>query len=653
MFASQQSLATIGQNIANANTPGYSRQSVVLTTPPGQFTGSGFFGKGVAIQTVTRAHNDFLTSQAQSSKSVASMDQARSDLLNQLQKLFPTGTNGLGSAAGDFFNSMVDVSNSPSDPSARQVVIGKAQALAARFSDAGQQIDAMQAGVVSDLKADVATVNQLATQIANANNQIALATGTGQQPNDLLDQRDQLISQLSQYLQVTTLPASDGSLSVFIGGGQRLVLGGQALQLSVTQDTYDPTHAAVSINESNGSRQLDSSVLTGGSITARLQFQNTDLADASNKLGQLAAAIGTRVNQQQALGLDLSNPPGTGAAMFSFGQPRALPASTNARNSDGTYATSVGLTIANASQLQASNYTLQVDPAGSGGYLLTRQSDGLQRVVQNGDTVDGFQINITGNAMAAGDSFQLQPVSRAAVNMQTVLTSPSGIAAASPLTASVATTNTGTATVNTIYAVNSNLDTTQAPMTLTFGDPDPNNTGQVLYNLQLADGTVLSGSWAAGQPIGNQPNATPPINLGFELTLNGVPKSGDVVTISPTKFTANNNGNAQAFLNIQSSTFIGQQLNPDGSVSAGSTVNDAYASAMSDIGARVQGATYQASVSSSVSTQAETARSNDAGVNIDEEAARLMQFQQSYQAAAKVLQTAQTLFNQLLQIVGS
>ena len=653
MFASQQSLATIGQNIANANTPGYSRQSVVLTTPPGQFTGSGFFGKGVAIQTVTRAHNDFLTSQAQSSKSVASMDQARSDLLNQLQKLFPTGTNGLGSAAGDFFNSMVDVSNSPSDPSARQVVIGKAQALAARFSDAGQQIDAMQAGVVSDLKADVATVNQLATQIANANNQIALATGTGQQPNDLLDQRDQLISQLSQYLQVTTLPASDGSLSVFIGGGQRLVLGGQALQLSVTQDTYDPTHAAVSINESNGSRQLDSSVLTGGSITARLQFQNTDLADASNKLGQLAAAIGTRVNQQQALGLDLSNPPGTGAAIFSFGQPRALPASTNARNSDGTYATSVGLTIANASQLQASNYTLQVDPAGSGGYLLTRQSDGLQRVVQNGDTVDGFQINITGNAMAAGDSFQLQPVSRAAVNMQTVLTSPSGIAAASPLTASVATTNTGTATVNTIYAVNSNLDTTQAPMTLTFGDPDPNNTGQVLYNLQLADGTVLSGSWAAGQPIGNQPNATPPIDLGFELTLNGVPKSGDVVTISPTKFTANNNGNAQAFLNIQSSTFIGQQLNPDGSVSAGSTVNDAYASAMSDIGARVQGATYQASVSSSVSTQAETARSNDAGVNIDEEAARLMQFQQSYQAAAKVLQTAQTLFNQLLQIVGS
>ena len=653
LSASQQALSTIGQNIANANTPGYSRQSVVLTTPPGQFTGSGFFGKGVAIQTVTRAHNDFLTSQAQSSKSVASMDQARSDLLNQLQKLFPTGTNGLGSAAGDFFNSMVDVSNSPSDPSARQVVIGKAQALAARFSDAGQQIDAMQAGVVSDLKADVATVNQLATQIANANNQIALATGTGQQPNDLLDQRDQLISQLSQYLQVTTLPASDGSLSVFIGGGQRLVLGGQALQLSVTQDTYDPTHAAVSINESNGSRQLDSSVLTGGSITARLQFQNTDLADASNKLGQLAAAIGTRVNQQQALGLDLSNPPGTGAAIFSFGQPRALPASTNARNSDGTYATSVGLTIANASQLQASNYTLQVDPAGSGGYLLTRQSDGLQRVVQNGDTVDGFQINITGNAMAAGDSFQLQPVSRAAVNMQTVLTSPSGIAAASPLTASVATTNTGTATVNTIYAVNSNLDTTQAPMTLTFGNPDPNNTGQVLYNLQLADGTVLSGSWAAGQPIGNQPNATPPINLGFELTLNGVPKSGDVVTISPTKFTANNNGNAQAFLNIQSSTFIGQQLNPDGSVSAGSTVNDAYASAMSDIGARVQGATYQASVSSSVSTQAETARSNDAGVNIDEEAARLMQFQQSYQAAAKVLQTAQTLFNQLLQIVGS
>jgi len=653
MFASQQALGTIGQNIANANTPGYSRQSVVLTTPPGQFSGSGFFGKGVTVQTVTREHNDFLTTQAQTANAVASMDQTHSDLLGQLQKLFPTGSNGIGSAAGDFFNSLVDVSNSPSDPSARQVVLGKATELASRFSDAGAQIDAMEAGVVSDLKADVSTVNQLATQIANVNGQIALATGTGQTPNDLLDKRDQLVTQLSQYLQVSTLPASDGSLSVFIGGGQRLVLGGQALQLSVTQDTYDPTHAAVSINESNGTRQLDSSVLTGGSITARLQFQNSDLTDAANKLGQLAAAISTQVNQQQALGLDLSKPPGTGAPIFATGQPRALPASTNARNADGTYATAVGLTIENASQLQAANYTLQVDPGGSGGYLLTRSSDGLQRVVQNGDTVDGFQINVTGNAMAAGDTFQLQPVARAAANMQTVLSNPSGIAAASPLTASIASTNKGTATVNTIYAVNRNLDATQAPMTLTFTGADPNNAGQVLYNLQLADGTVLTGSWAAGTPIGNQPNANPPVNLGFELALNGVPKTGDTVTINPTQFTATNNGNAQAFLNMQTQAFVGQQLQPDGSIAAGATVNDAYASAMSDIGARVQGATYQAQVSKSVSTDAQTARSNDAGVNIDEEAARLMQYQQSYQAAAKVLSTAQTLFNQLLQIVGS
>ena len=341
MFANQAALQTIGQNIANANTVGYSRQSVVLTTSPGQYTGAGFFGKGVDVQTVVRSHNEFLTKEAATAKSTATADATRAEQLARMEKVFPTGTDGLGYAASQFLNAMVDVASRPSDPSARQVALGRAGELATRFTNAGQQLGDLQAGVVSDLKASVTVVNQLAQQIASVNDQISKTRGTGHTPNDLLDQRERLISQLGEYVAVTTLPADDDTVGVFIGGGQRLVLGSQASTLTVGTDAYDPQRAVLALKEGGIARALDENVLTGGSMTALLGFQNHDLQDARNLLGQLAAAIGTRVNDQNALGLDLSNPPGKGAAIFNVAAPRVLAAAGNARNPDGSLVSGV------------------------------------------------------------------------------------------------------------------------------------------------------------------------------------------------------------------------------------------------------------------------------------------------------------------------
>ncbi|WP_077035403.1 flagellar hook-associated protein FlgK [Pelomonas sp. KK5] len=652
MFANQAALQTIGQNIANANTPGYSRQQVILTTPQGQFTGSGYFGAGVNVQTVERAHNAFMTSEAASTKAIASMDSTRVDQMTQLQKLFATDDSSLGAAASTFFNSLIDVSNNPSDPSARQVVLSNAQNLATRFATAGQQLQDLQAGVVSDMKADVATVNQLAQQIATANAQISAAHGTGHEPNDLLDKRDQLINQLSQYVQVSTLQADDGSMGVFIGGGQRLVLGNQAQQLSVEADPYDSNRATLNIIEANGPRKLDESVLTGGSLTARLMYQNQDLQDARNMIGQLATAVSAAVNKQQGLGLDLSNPPGTGAAMFSVGPPTSLPASTNARNPDGSFSGGVQLTVTDATQLQATSYTLRGDPANPGAYLLTRGSDGQQTSVTDGSIVDGFQISFTPGPPADGDSYRLEPVANAAVGMKRQLDSINGIAAAAPVTGDVSVNNTGTASIDSLYAVNSNLNpSTQAPMTVTFTGANASNGANMDYTITLADGSTLNGTWQAGTPIGNQPAAG--IDLGFEMNLNGVPRAGDTITIEATKYTAANNGNAKAFLNLQNQKVVGGQVLSNGTTVPGATINDAYTTAMSDIGARLQGANYLSGVSTSSAQDAETARSGQAGVNLDEEAARLMQFQQGYQAAAKILQTAQILFNETLKLAGN
>ena len=653
MFANQAALQAVGQNIANANTPGYSRQSVVLTTPEGQYTGAGYFGKGVTIQTVERSHNEFLTRQAAGSKSLAHMDSTRMSQLSQLEKIFPPGETGLGAAAGQFLNAMVDVSSRPSDPSARQVVMGRATEVAARFASAGQQLVELQSGVVSDLKANVDVVNQLSKQIAFANDQISRANGNGHTPNDLLDQRDKLISELSQYIQVSTLPATDGTLGVFIGGGQRLVLGAQAQELTVTQDPYDSQRAALSITDSGGPRSLDESVLTGGSISALLQYQNKDLQDARNMLGQMAAALASRVNDQQALGLDLSDPPGKGVPIFAFGAPRALPASTNARAPDGSFASDVTMTITNASQLQASAYRLETDPTGGGAsYKLTRISDGYSQTVVNGDTVDGFRIDFSATPPGPGDSYILEPVAQAAVEMRRVLEQPTGIAAASPLTATTNVDNKGSTTVNSIYAVNDKFDASKLPISLAFGDPDPVNPAKLQYTLTLGDGSVLTGTWSAGQNIGNQPNAVPPIDLGFELSLNGVPRKDDTITLERTQFPATNNGNAKAFLNIQGEKFVGQRVRADGSIAVGATINEAYSATMSEIGSRVQGATYLSSVSVAVAAEAESTRAGQAGVNLDEEAARLMQYQQGYQAAAKVLQAAQSLFDELLRLAA-
>ncbi|MFG6448142.1 flagellar hook-associated protein FlgK [Roseateles sp. BYS180W] len=658
MFASQAALQAVGQNIANANTPGYSRQQVVLTTPEGQYTGAGFFGKGVMVQTVTRAHNEFLTREAVGAKSKAFMDSTALNQLQQLEKLFPTGEQGMGQAVNQFLNAMVDVASRPADPSARQVALGRAYELAARFQSAGQQFADLQAGVVSDMDADVKVVNQLAQQIAEANNEIARTAGDSHTPNDLLDRRDQLISELSQYVQVSTVPnGNDGTVGVFIGGGQRLVLGGIAQQLAVIADPYDSSRAQLAMKEAGGNLVLDQSVLTGGSLAAMLQFQNVDLNDGRNMMGQLALALAQRVNDQQSLGLDLNAQ--QGAALFALADPQARPAATNTGGADFKVSVLPGA----ASRVPASSLLVQADPDQlPDRYRVTIQPNGSTELLTREDIEKrwGLSFNLQGS-MAPGDSYRVEPVANAAASFRRVLDNPVGLAAASPLTAILDSKNRGTATLDSVYAVNSQFDPSNQPISLQFGAVD-NLTKTIAYTLTLSDGTIYNGSWKSGATIGNDPQNG--IDLGFELRLNGMPrgeeidpstgivKPGDIIVLQRSNAAvSSNNGNAKAFLNLQREPIVGRVLQPDGSLSRGQTMTEAYGTAMANIGARVQGAGYLSEVSTGVAADAEATRAGFAGVNLDEEAAKLMQFQQSYQAAAKVMQTAQAVFQELLSIM--
>ena len=645
MNASQTAINTIGHNIANANTPGYSRQSVVLKTAAPQFTGGGFQGKGVQVDTITRAYNQFLSREATSSRATAASDLTLLNNLQRLEKVLPPGEAGLGQGMSQFLNAMVDVSSRPSDTAARQVVLARAQEMAARFASAGQQLQDLQQGVVTELKANAVVVNQLAQQIATLNGDISRLSGSDSSPNDLLDQRDHLVTELAKYVGVSTIPASDGSVGVFIGGGQVLVLGNQARSLVVQNDPYDGQRAQVAILDSGNTRALDTSVLTGGSISALVSYQNKDLQDARNYVGQLATAITMRVNTQQALGLDLSTPAGAGVALLAVGDPNVLPASTNARDASGAFLSGVTITRVDPGFLQASSYTLKGDPAAVGNYLLVRESDGVVRSVADGDVIDGFRIDFNPAPPGPFDTYRLEPVATAAASMRRVLDQTQGIAAASPISAVTNVANTGTASVNSIYAVDTtNFNPAEFPASVLFGASNPD--GSVDYTLTTQSG-VFNGVWRAGQPLGNEPG----IGQGFALNLVGVPRPGDSLVINPTQYPGQNNGNVQAFLALQGERFVGQRDLGSGVIAAGSTLNDAYAAAMGDIGARAQGMEYLAKASDQVANDAEAALSSEVGVNLDEEAARLLQYQQAYQASAKMLQVAQAVFDELLNSV--
>ncbi len=651
MNASYAQLQVTGNNIANANTAGYSRQSVELETAISQQTGNGFFGKGVNVATVTRAHSDFLIREAATARSLASGDAARAGQLSQLENVFQLGEAGLGYAAQQMFNAFVDVANKPQDSSARQSVLARVGELASRFTTASSQLDALQSSVSDQLRSAVGSINSLTTQIADLNRRIANVKGTGHAPNDLLDQRDSAISELSQLVQVTTLAADDGTVGVFLGGGQKLVLGGNATPLTTVADPFDPSKLQIGISEGGVTRAFPDGFIAGGSVAGLLRFQNHDLADARGLLGQLASAITGQLNAQQALGLDLGTPSSFGAPLLAIGAPSVRPSSNNAMaggvpvasyiDGSGTRVSSVSITTVDSKQLQPSDYELMADPAlPAGQYKLTRLSDGKISTVASGDVVDGMRIDIAPPAPAARDRFLLQPVSTAARNMTRALDDPKGIAAASPVAATTGVANTGTAAIASLAAVSPSINPDLAA-SITFTDDLGNYSYSLVYTTGVLPTVNGTGAFVAGQPIA--------LN-GFELRLSGVPKAADTLVVARTAFPAGDNGNANALLGLRDSAIVGQENLAGGLVAPGMNVTDAYAAALGTIGIRVQSGQAAAEQSAAIASDATAAVSEKSGVNLDEEAARLIQYQQSYQAAAKMLQIAQSLFDNLLAL---
>ena len=647
LLANQVALQTAGHNIANVNTPGYSRQTVVLQTVQGQFTGGGYIGQGVDVQTILRNQSELLTRQSAAAGSTQAADSVRAERLGQLQDIFSGGTSGLGAAINDMMNAFSDVVSSPTDITARTVALTRIDETAARMRTAADRLTEIGYTSTEQLKSSVTAVNSLAAQMASVNEQIARAKGNGQTPNDLLDQRDQIIRDINQYVQTTQIPADDGTVGLFVAGSQPLVLGTTATSLSIDEASQFPGSGQVKLffNRPGATPiEMDENMLGGGTISGLLRFNNTDLAEGRNLLGRMATAIGMTMNAQQNLGLTLDG--AVGKDLFSV--PTSMPGYTSGAG--------VGsVSFSDPTQFAASDYEIRFTTGTSG--QVVRLSDGKSTPFTDAANlatlqIDGLSFNLT-TPGAPGERVLFKPFSTAASNIQALVYSPRDLAAANPINAAMGTSNGGTLQLAGLKATGvpnppglvlpANADAAAVPPILGGVQLQFNAGPPTTYDV-LDRGTSPPTIMATAQPY----TSGVPISInGWEVTLQGTPNAGDTVVIGNAldpqygdTFTRNS-GNATSLMSLRDVKMFDE-----------ASLTDGYAGAMAQVGTRTQSAKFASDLSSTIASNLERDRTAVSGVNLDEEAAKLIQYQQAYQASSKMIQIAQSIFDSLLQGLG-
>lgn len=531
LAAAQAAQATTSHNISNATTPGYNRQVVVQSTAGGINYGYGFVGQGTQVAEIKRVYNDFLTKQVLASQTTASSLDSYYSQISQIDNMVADTSAGLSPALQDFFSAMQNLASTPNNDAARQAVLSAGQTLSARFQSLNDQLSQSRTSVNSQITSSVDSINSYANQIQALNMAILKASGaSGVAPNDLLDQRDQAVADLNKIVKVTTLPQDNGSLSVFIGNGQPLVLGDQVSTLVATPAANDPTRLQVSFKNGTNTILIPDGAFTGGSLGGIMSYRTETLDVAQNTLGRVAIALASSFNTQHKLGQDQNGVMGTN--FFTVGTPQI-------NGTTGNSATAAAsATIVDASKLTTSNYKLSYDGTN---YTFTRLSDNNTTVVAAVPAtnfpvvIDGVQY--TTPTMVAGDSFLIEPTINGAGSLKVALTSTQNIATAAPivtgvtknttLTAQSSTpaSNTGTGTVAGI-AVDQTAATAGTTQTYTY------SAANTLTLSPAAAASVTVGGVTTNYPSGATIPYTPGgggviSSGGVSFTLGGAPAVGD------------------------------------------------------------------------------------------------------------------------------
>jgi len=658
--SSQTSLTVTGHNITNVNTPGYSRQQSVQQTGIPQYSGAGYIGSGSQVVDVRRLASDFLFSQVRSATSQTNELSAFQGQIEQLDALLSDTTTGISPALQKFFAALQTAAANPSATEGREALLAEAQGVSKSFNTLYDQLDKQNSLINQQLGSLANQVNSLATSVASYNDAIAKAKASGGQPNDLIDAREETIRKLSELIGVQAVPQDDSSVNLFIGTGQPLVVGTTTSALQVVPGKDDPTRFQVQLVSGSAVQTITSQV-SGGQMGGLLAYRDTALDASYNKLGQIAVTFADTVNKQLGQGLDLSG--NAGSRLFGDINDPSITALRVVAQSTNTGTVSPSLNITDTSKLGASDYRLEFDGtnftarrlsdnasinvtvSGTGPYTLSF-ADG-----SGGD--QGFQVTMN-SLPPAGDGFTLQPTRRGASDISTTLTHGDQLAFAGTARSEATTNNRGTGAIG--------------QPKLTSG-PSPVVVGE-LQNLFGANGLSLSfdattntltGALPAGATLNYVSPSTTGLTSGqtntlrldytdpgsgnkysYEFTLSGEPQAGDSFTLGMNTKGISDNSNALALSGLQSKPTVG------GTGSTGASFNDSYGGLVERIGTLTAQVRNNADASATVLKQAQDNRDSLSGVNLDEEAANLIQFQQYYSASAQVIQVARSLFDTLI-----
>lgn len=529
--AAQNMLNVISNNISNAHTTGYNRQQIILSQANSTHSGKGFTGNGVKVNAVNRAYNQFIVDQLRQAQSHAGSVNAYYGELSKIDNLFSNKESSLSSQINDLFSNLNKLSSNAADPAGRQTVMSSLESLVSQFNKTEINLKNQINNVNNELAKNVDKINSYTQQIAELNQKIARLQNIsgGHEPNDLLDQRDQLVSELNEIIGVN-VTEQNGQYNLSLMNGLNLVQGSNVSLLSVQPSSADPSLFSIIYTHNSGATQeLTSQNINSGSLHGLLTFRDGPLNESRNQLGLIALNLADRFNEVNCSGVDIQGNPGE--KLFDFAKPTTI-----ANNKNQGQAT-IDAIYNKVTDVKASDYEITFI---GGEWIVTRLSDNQQIITETKDgqlIFDGLTISINGTPVE-GDSFILKPVAEIASSLK-------------------------------------------------MATKDPNK-----------------------------------IASGIADNENG----------------AGDNRNIAKLLDIQNEKLVNNNM----------TLSNAYASLVSYIGSETQSAKISASASNNIVNQINEQNQSISGVNIEEEYITMQVYMQYYQANAKIIDAATTIFDTIL-----
>ncbi|MCE5362789.1 flagellar hook-associated protein FlgK [Pseudomonas anguilliseptica] len=665
LAANKTSLAVTGHNITNVNTPGFTRQETIQSTRTPQFSGAGYIGSGTTLVDVRRIYNEFLNTQVRSSTALSSDVQSYLGQINQLDSLLAGSTTGINPGLQKVFAALQTAAEDPANIPARQLALSESEGLAKRFNTVYDRLYEQNAFINKQLSAVTDQVNQLATSIAGYNDAIAVAASNGKQPNDLLDAREEAVRKLSTFIGVTVVAQDDSSYNLFIGSGQPLVVGNKASRLEVVPGLSDPLRSEVQFVSGN-SRQGITSLITGGEMGGLIRYREDVLDTTLNAVGRLALSVTDQVNRQLGQGLDLNGQFGNGL-FRDLNDPLLIGQRSLARVGNSDTTANLNVLIEDTTQLTTSDYEVEFTNATD--YTVRRISDGtsfgpFDITVVPAAEFDGVSLNVASGTFAAGDRFRIMPTRNAGQDIRADMKRPEELAFAAPLKSQTSPANIGTGVITQptlkteidIYdpVAQADLETSlrnAPPLRIVMGAGGGATQG---YDVVDINGNVIdTGVIVPGQnnkltitvPATAGPPAVP-VPFDYEVTISGRPQGGDNFSVSFNTNGVSDNRNALKLIDLQNRATIG--INPLAPATTGSSFTDAYGDLVERVGTLTSQARVDGEATGAILKQATDNRDSVSAVNLDEEAAKLIQFEQYYQASAQIIQVARNLFDTLI-----